>query len=1537
MSFKPVIFLAFANDKVDNAAYLRNLSAEMHGIRGALEKAEISGLCDVVIRPSASIKDIIDAFQDKRYGPRISIFHYGGHADGFSLLLEAADGSKELTHKEGLVPFLAKQENLKLVFLNGCSSEGQAKELVAAGISAVIGTVTSINDEVASTLAIRFYSSLGDGYQIEKAWSFAEDQINIAKGTSDTRALYWSGKQELTEKKPWVIRFKDGAKSIKGWNLPDVSGNALYGLPDIPPSHLPDSPFLSLNRYERKHAEVFFGRSEYIRKLYVAVRNQDAPPIILLYGPSGAGKSSLLDAGLKPRLENRLEILYLRRMDSLTLSTTLYYALLELCGFTPQVSPLGAEATSDATVVDDLREIEEVISDPYKSDIQTIINKITNEQEVLTDQIIKKIDPPKNILQSWNLAEQKLNKPILIILDQIEEAFTRPLKENADELNELFVNFRSIFSAGTPIPQGKIILSFRSEYQSQIDEYCKIHELPKSRVFLDNFTKEDVLEVLNGFKKSQKLKDTYNHEVEDALPLIVAEDLVVDLESPTSHMLQILLTKMWNRAKSISAEAPSFSLELYQVLKKEGLAIDELLHTQLENINNKYPEYSETGFVLDVLHFHCTPNSTAAIQSKQALLQRYSNSTEELQKVIEACKENFLIVELGGDNHSTMLAHDTLAKSVIKRSLLSTLPIQQSQRLLNSKMEAVRGGSPTATLDLYDLRLIESVQNYLPAFTSDELTLINKSRIEAAKKERDKQRYKYLKQSMTAVVLAGLFLTLGLFYNAKQHQKQSNINAKQSNINKQALSSTISLSRDPTNALKLAYQGMKDDPGYPEIKKSLIRAFYSSIDNHTPWYKTLLKGESFSKLIVHHGQKLVIPFIKSDSLKILDFAGKKIGALGVIKMPIHEHDTTVAVRDIYFEKVEWSAKGNRLVALNSSGRLQFYDQDFIADTVIGAQDEFEFFDISNDQDEVLSFSKISKKLVIFNFKGQVFKTINAVVNNQTTVPVNDIHLLYYLQGGQNILLTKNLDPRAEIISREGIHQAFLDSKNGVVKFVQSSRSGDLLAVARTTGTVELWSKAGRFIKNIVPSDESMPGIKSFRTKDVIHVDFHPSDSFISICFHDDMARIFNIYNNNKPLTLKHNNLVTFTRFSTEDRFILSGSSDNTASVWDMKGTLLRKLQGHTNDVTDGALDEEGDQVLTCSLDGTVRSWELQNYEDVQLLGHTGSVTYLDIDPSGKYLVSAGADHTLRLWDLENNREAHMIDLGAQGVRYVMFINNEEVLGITNSNQAFLYKKFIPKVIYFVGHNSPIKWAGVLNDHIVTTAENETRFWYKNGKLIRAQPSSVELMDIALSSVDTLAAVATNSGAIILYNDLGIVIDTLRKHTDGINYISFSPDGRYLVSSSKDRTAAIWDMTSSSVIARLARINCAPYYDCQVNTGSFSFDNKYVITTSSDRTIRIWDLKGNLATSMTGHGDLVVDAYYSPNSSMVYSFSNDRTLKLWDTDGSEINTFKGHSGAINHAIMDNRNEKIYTASDDGTIRVWLTPTGVFQYMIKTNKF
>ncbi|GAB4115710.1 MAG: hypothetical protein OHK0057_26780 [Thermoflexibacter sp.] len=85
----PVIFLAFANDKVDNARYLRNIPAEHNGIRKALQEAEKQGLCEIVERSNASIEQIIDVFQDSRYRYRIAIFHFGGHADGYQLLLES--------------------------------------------------------------------------------------------------------------------------------------------------------------------------------------------------------------------------------------------------------------------------------------------------------------------------------------------------------------------------------------------------------------------------------------------------------------------------------------------------------------------------------------------------------------------------------------------------------------------------------------------------------------------------------------------------------------------------------------------------------------------------------------------------------------------------------------------------------------------------------------------------------------------------------------------------------------------------------------------------------------------------------------------------------------------------------------------------------------------------------------------------------------------------------------------------------------------------------------------------------------------------------------------------------------------------------------------------------------------------------------------------------------------------------------------------------------------------------------------------------
>jgi hypothetical protein len=127
-------------------------------------------------------------------------------------------------------------------------------------------------------------------------------------------------------------------------------------------------PFKHLASFTRADAPVFFGRGREIRELFEAATVAAGDPIILLFGATGTGKSSLLAAGLQPRLETSHEVLYLRRDKTFGLAGTLARGL------------AGGEAA------------------PRQSDIAA----------------------------AWRRREET-GRPLLVILDQVEEAWTLPL------------------------------------------------------------------------------------------------------------------------------------------------------------------------------------------------------------------------------------------------------------------------------------------------------------------------------------------------------------------------------------------------------------------------------------------------------------------------------------------------------------------------------------------------------------------------------------------------------------------------------------------------------------------------------------------------------------------------------------------------------------------------------------------------------------------------------------------------------------------------------------------------------------------------------------------------------------------------------------------------------------------------------------------------------------------------------------------------------------------------------------------------------
>lgn len=104
-----------------------------------------------------------------------AIVHFSGHgSDEDEIVFQAQDGTAKLVSKEAIVQtMMASSENIRLVFFNTCYSRNQA-EAISQFADATIGMNTSIGDEAARVFSSQFYSSIGFGHSVAKAFQQAK-------------------------------------------------------------------------------------------------------------------------------------------------------------------------------------------------------------------------------------------------------------------------------------------------------------------------------------------------------------------------------------------------------------------------------------------------------------------------------------------------------------------------------------------------------------------------------------------------------------------------------------------------------------------------------------------------------------------------------------------------------------------------------------------------------------------------------------------------------------------------------------------------------------------------------------------------------------------------------------------------------------------------------------------------------------------------------------------------------------------------------------------------------------------------------------------------------------------------------------------------------------------------------------------------------------------------------------------------------------------------------------------------------------------
>ncbi len=106
------------------------------------------------------------------------------------------------------------------------------------------------------------------------------------------------------------------------------------------------------------------------------------------------------------------------------------------------------------------------------------------------------------------------------------------------------------------------------------------------------------------------------------------------------------------------------------------------------------------------------------------------------------------------------------------------------------------------------------------------------------------------------------------------------------------------------------------------------------------------------------------------------------------------------------------------------------------------------------------------------------------------------------------------------------------------------------------------------------------------------------------------------------------------------------------------------------------------------------------------------------------------------------------------------------------------------------------------------------------------------------------------------------------HTAWVHSVAFSPDGRWLVSASDDKTVMVWDFAARK------RLKTLTDHTEKVNAVAFSSDGKMFATGSYDRTVIVWDASTlEKITTLREHRDAVNALAFSPDGKWLASASS----------------------------------------------------------------
>ena len=136
----------------------------------------------------------------------------------------------------------------------------------------------------------------------------------------------------------------------------------------------------------------------------------------------------------------------------------------------------------------------------------------------------------------------------------------------------------------------------------------------------------------------------------------------------------------------------------------------------------------------------------------------------------------------------------------------------------------------------------------------------------------------------------------------------------------------------------------------------------------------------------------------------------------------------------------------------------------------------------------------------------------------------------------------------------------------------------------------------------------------------------------------------------------HKNDVRSVAFSPNGRTLATGSTDETAGLWEVAtGKEIAVLRGHEGHVNSVAFSPDGRMLATGAADNTARLWELATGKEIiAFRGHEETVASVAFSPDGRSVVTGSEDMTARLWEVATGKEVAVLRGHMRRVSSVVF-------------------------------------------------------------------------------------------------------------------------------------------------------------------------------------------------------------------------------------------------------------------------------------------